>query len=216
MASDPGIAQGLRDATGGRRREAQILEHVYLDCKRRAREAIRDSLKKSFDICEEHRISWELFQAVLLRLRMYDREELDIVPDGCLSYAWPVTTEAYVGYLWRSADKFGTGFEVVRARSRREMVRWEDTKMMAMFLRCLRFVLGGYQLRRESAQWWSRGERTCGEPAKTSVWYRLGFSNSRPRYGYCWLEPRMDWTRLQFQVEISDRVLFGNSALRGQ
>ena len=64
--------------------------------------------------------------------------------------------------------------------------------MMAMFLRCLRFVFGGHLLSRESALWWSRRERTAGEPAQLRVWHELGFCNTLPRYGYCWLEPKVD------------------------
>ena len=88
--------------------------------------------------------------------------------------------------------------------------------MMAMFLRCLRFVFGGHLLRRESALWWSRRERGIGESGQLRIWYGLGFCNTLPRYGYCWLEPRIDWSRLQFKSEVTDQMLFGNSMLRGQ
>ena len=30
------------------------------------------------------------------------------------------------------------------------------------------------------------------------------------------MEPRIDWSRLQFKSEVTDRMLFGNSTLRGQ
>ena len=84
---------------------------------------------------------------------------------NCPPYAWPVRMQTYLKYLWRSADIFATEFEVVRASSRKELVRWEQTKIMAMFLRCLRFVFEGFELRRESALWWSRRESTAGELA---------------------------------------------------
>lgn len=71
----------------------------------------------------------------------------------CLIYVWPVKTEIYLNFLWRSADKFATGFEVVHARCRKNLVTWEETKMMAMFLRCLRFVFGAHQFQRESSLW---------------------------------------------------------------
>lgn len=44
----------------------------------------------------------------------------------------------------------------------------------------------------------------------------LGFSNTLPRYKYCWLEPRINWQRLCFEFEITNSALFGNSVLRGQ
>jgi hypothetical protein len=64
----------------------------------------------------------------------------------CPLYAWAVSTEVYLNFLWRSADKFATGFEVVRACCHQDLIIWEQTKIMAMFLRCLRFVFGSYQL----------------------------------------------------------------------
>jgi hypothetical protein len=87
---------------------------------------------------------------------------------------------------------------------------------MAMFLRCLRFVFGGHALRRESALWWSRRQRTVGQPPQQRLWYGLGFCNTLPRYKYCWLEPRLNWNQLTFRSHITDHVLFGNNMLRGQ
>ena len=138
-----------------------------------------------------------------------------LMPD-CPSYAWAVRSEAYLNYLWRSADKFAAGFEIVRARCQVDLVTWEQTKMMAMFLRCLRFVFGSHQLCRESALWWSRRERPVGDPPAMRVWYGLGFANTLPRYGYCWIEPRVDWERLEFRTAVTDHVLFGNDRLRRQ
>lgn len=216
MALDPQIRRGARQAAGGHRRDARIVELGYLASKKRTRDALRASRQKSFGVREEHRISWELFLAFMNRLRLEDLESLGIELTDCPSYAWPVKTSVYMDYLWRSADKFATGFEVVRARCRQDLVTWEQTKMMAMFLRCLRFVFGGHLLRRESALWWSRRERYVGEPPRLRLWYGLGFNNTLPRYGYCWLEPRVDWEQLRFQSDVTDHMLFGNGVLRGQ
>jgi hypothetical protein len=162
MAIDPQIRQGARNAAGGQRKDARILERAYCASKCRTRLALLDSRKKSFGIREEHRISWLLFQGLINRLRLEERDDLEIILTECPSYIWPMKTEVYLNYLWRTTDKFAAGFEIVLARSRRELVTWEQTKMMAMFLRCLRFVFGGHQLRRESALWWSKRERSVG------------------------------------------------------
>ena len=210
LALDPQIRQGARNAAGGHRRDAKIIERGYCASKRRARDALVDSIKKSFGVREEHRMTWSLYQGLISRLRREARDDLEIVLDDCPSYAWAIKTETYVNFLWRSADKFASGFEVVLAGCQQDLVTWEQTKMMAMFLRCLRFVFGGHQLQRESALWWSRRERP------TRTWYGLGFCNTLLRYKYCWLEPRIDWSRLSFKSAITDEVLFGNSMLRGQ
>jgi hypothetical protein len=216
LALDPQIRQGARHAAGGHRRDAKIIERAYCASKRRARDALLDSRQKSFGIREEHRVTWSLFQALAGRLRLRDRDELEVMLSDCPPYAWAVKTDVYLGYLWRSADKFATGFEVVLARCQRELVTWEQTKMMAMFLRCLRFVFGAHQLQRDPALWWSRRETSAGEPPRQRAWYGLGFCNTLPRYKYCWLEPRVDWGRLAFRSHVTDHVLFGNGMLRGQ
>ena len=48
------------------------------------------------------------------------------------------------------------------------------------------------------------------------VWCGVGFRNTLTEYKYCWVEPRIDWDRLQFQSQVTDYTLFGNSVLRGQ
>ena len=216
LALDPQILKGARNAAGGHRRDASIIENAYRASKCRAKIALTDSRGKSFGIREEHRITWELFQGLRYRLEEEDRRSLEVVLEDCPTYAWAIKTEKYLDFLWRSADKFATGFEVVRARCRQDLITWEQTKIMAMFLRCLRFVFGGHQLRRESALWWSRRERTVDETGRLKVWIGLGFCNTLERYGYAWIEPRIDWTGLRFKPDITDYALFGNAVLRGQ
>lgn len=216
MALDPQIRKGAKQAIGGRRREAKVIERAYCASKRRTQVALTDSMNKSFGIREEHRIRWSLFLGLAERLEAEAGEEVETLLGDCPEYAWCIRTRVYLNYLWRSADKFATGFEIVLARSNREHVTWEQTKMMAVFLRCLRFVFGGHMLERESALWWSRRDRPATEEREGRVWYGLGFCNTLKRYGYCWLEPRFDWKKVQFLEEVTDRVLFGNGTLRGQ
>ncbi|KIV98358.1 uncharacterized protein PV09_09804 [Verruconis gallopava] len=216
MALDRQIRKGAKQAMGGRRREAKVIERAYCASKRRTQVALTDSMNKSFGIREEHRVKWSLFLGLMARLELEQGEEMEDLLVDCPEYAWCIRTRVYLDYLWRRADKFATGFEIVLARSNRELVTWEQTKMMAMFLRCLRFVFGGHMLERESALWWSRSEREATEGRERRVWYGLGFRNTLKRYGYCWLEPRFDWKKLQFLEEVTDQVLFGNSTLRGQ
>ena len=146
LALDPQIRQGARHAARGHRRDAKVLERAYCASKRRTRDALLDSRKKSFGLREEHRITWALFRRLLERLRWDSVDDLEIVMADCPPYAWAIKTETYLNFLWRSADKFATGFEVVRARCHRDLVTWEQTKMMAMFLRCLRFIFSGHEL----------------------------------------------------------------------
>lgn len=214
MALDPQLRRAARNIAGGHRREVGIVERAYTASKLRARAAILDSKRRSFGIREEHRITWELFQQLKALLEEQDRESLEVVMSDCPSYAWSIRTSVYLDFLWRSADKYATGFEVVHARSRHGMVSWEQTKMMFGFLRCLRYVVGGHRIEPESAMWWSK--RSTGEPGQQRSWYGLGFCNTLPRYKYCWWEPRVDWQQVCFKPRVTNCMLFGNGVLRGQ
>lgn len=86
MALDPQIRRGARQAAGGHRRDARIVELGYLESKRRTRDAVNASRKKSFGIREEHRISWELFLALMERLQLDDRDSLEVRLSDCPAY----------------------------------------------------------------------------------------------------------------------------------
>lgn len=214
LALDQQVRQGIRTAVGGSLREHAAMEKAYITSKRRADIALSSARQKSFGIREEHRISWNLFQAVRSSVSMNSEQTIAATLDCCPSYVWGVNTEVYLGFLRRSANKFTMGFETVLANVQKGYTSQEETKMMAMFLRCLKLVFGGHQLQRESALWWSRKDRH-GKNG-TVTWYGLGFSNTLPKHGYCWMEPRFDWDRLRFHPDVTDRVLFGNNILHNQ
>lgn len=154
MTLDPLIRQSARHIAGGRRRDEKIVHQAHLASKRRTRVAIRDSRSKSFGIREEHRIAWQLFEGLQSWLEWDDNEDNeDNAVLDCPTYAWPIKTSSYLDYIWRIADKFAISFEVVRAGCNLSFTTWEQTKMMAMFLRCLRFALSGYPLSQESSLW---------------------------------------------------------------
>lgn len=217
MALDPKIRKTVNKLSGGRRRDLRVVENVYLASKRRLDVSTRDSDQKSFGVREEHRVTWAVFRALIERLEEEDDGEQQIMMDQAPSYVWAIQSSAFFRYVRRNSDRFATGFEVVAAQAHAEYYTWEQTKMMAMFLRCLQFSVAGSNLSRESALWWGRRTRKVRNDNPTErTWYGLGFSLTLPRYGYCWMEPRFNWATLIFHPDFTDNVLFGNSTLRRQ
>lgn len=216
LALDPHIRNATRNILGGGRRDAKTVEVGYLASKQRTHHALRDARRKSYGIREEHRVTWSVFQGLKDRLNFDNTQHSVNSVTECPSYAWAVKTEIFVDFVWRSVDKFATGFEIVKARSRKDFTTWEQTKMMAMFLRCLRYVCGGHLLEQEGALWHSKREKMVGEPPRLRLWYGLGFKNTLAVYKYCWLEPRIDWNVIQFKSDVTDDILFGNKTLQGQ
>jgi len=215
LALDPQIRQSAHAAGGNTgRRDFDVLKRAYLASKRRTHVALTDSRQKSFGIREEHRISWPLLLALRGRLEREAPDRLEVVLIDCPPHVWPIRTGVYTDFVWRNVDKFATGFEVALARCAADFVTWEQTKIMCMFLRCLRFALSSHDYTRESPLWWSR--RETGDPPSPHIWYGLGYANTMAQYGYAWIEPRIDFDRLTFHVDVTDHVMFGNQALRRQ
>lgn len=221
MALDPMIRKGAQASSKSRKRNISIIENGYLHSKKRLVAALRGSARKSFGLREEHRCTWALILAIRRVLTVRYASDQDTTNSMDLSgltvidplYAWAIPTNVYMNFLYRNADKFATGFEIVRAGAEGSIVTWEQTKIMAMFLRCLRFSLAGHELRREKALWASKSIRDQpGEPI--TVRYGLGFSNTLERYGYSWIEPRINWTTLSFESNITDQILFGNAIMK--
>ncbi|EEU34809.1 uncharacterized protein NECHADRAFT_18507, partial [Fusarium vanettenii 77-13-4] len=59
-----------------------------------------------------------------------------------------------------------------------------------------------------------RAQRELPQPVGLpQVRYGLGFSQTLEQYGYCWIEPSINWTLLRFLPGLTDSVLFGNGTL---
>ncbi|RKK90846.1 hypothetical protein BFJ68_g16350 [Fusarium oxysporum] len=212
LALDPQLRNGMQSISGKPASGKNVTDRAYLASKRRCHYGLTDSKQRSFGVREEYRISWILFQSVLAVLRSLTPEARCPQLPGPPSYLWAVRTPVFVDYVWHNINKFTTGFELVRAQCSRRLTAWEQTKMMDMLLQCLQVAVGGRDYSRQGALWWSRREllQPAGLPR---VYYGLGFGQTLEQYGYCWIEPRINWTLLRFLPDITDSVLFGNGTL---
>ena len=115
-----------------------------------------------------------------------DINDLIITLADAPSHVWVIRTKTFFHYVLRNVDKFATGFEIMAARTRDGVYTWEETKIIAIFLRGLRFSVAGQALCRESALWWGRRDRVREDgDDRPRTWYSLGFGTTLPRYGYC-------------------------------
>lgn len=216
LALDPLLQDGAR-RLGKVQRSISAIEHAYHASKHRAFKAYTDSQSKSFGLREEHRVTWNIYQRLERKIAQAAAENQSFQSHQTLTFAWAIPTVVYLDFIYRNADKFATGFEIIRAQCQRDYVTWEETKMMAMFLRCLYYSHRAFEYRQDSALWWSQrstSEQLVQQGAKRRTYYGLGFSKTLKHYGYAWFEPRIDWSKLQFRTEITDGVLFGNKHLR--
>ncbi|KAL6405866.1 hypothetical protein AUP68_11006 [Ilyonectria robusta] len=213
LALDPQIRHGVQNIYGKPTSGKSITDRAYLASKRRCHYGLTDSKQRSFGVREEYRISWVLFQSILAVLRSLKPKNRPVKLPGPLPYLWAVRSRVFVDFVWHNINKFTTGFELARAQCSPGQTTWEKPKIMDMFLRCLQVAVGGHDYSREGALWWSRRElsQPVGSP---QVRYGLGFGQTLEQYGYCWIEPCIDWALLRFLPDITDSVLFGNGTLQ--
>ncbi|RYC79336.1 hypothetical protein BFJ63_vAg17787 [Fusarium oxysporum f. sp. narcissi] len=76
LALDPQLRHGMQNICGKSTSSNSITDRAYLASKRRCHYGLTDSNQRSFGVREEYRISWVLFQSVLIALRSSDRNGL--------------------------------------------------------------------------------------------------------------------------------------------
>ncbi|KAJ0137720.1 hypothetical protein HZ326_19302 [Fusarium oxysporum f. sp. albedinis] len=151
LALDPQLRNGVQSIYGKPVSGKDITDRAYLASKRRCHYGLTDSKQRSFGIREEYRISWTLFQSVLTALRSLAPEARSIKLPGSPTHLWAIRSSAFVNFVWHNIYKFTTGFELVQAQCSAGLTTWEQTKIMDMFLRCLRVAVGGHDYSREGA-----------------------------------------------------------------
>ncbi|KAH7378898.1 hypothetical protein BKA64DRAFT_728089 [Cadophora sp. MPI-SDFR-AT-0126] len=126
--------------------------------------SVKGSMQKSFGVREEHRVSVDLFHAINRRFGILNlRQQKFASAVDEVSYFTHPTTTALSSYRW-NINKFCVGFEMVYSLSGRQWVTWQHTRIMPMFLRCLRFCYGHGQLQ-ESAGCWREVRYTTSSDA---------------------------------------------------
>lgn len=221
LAVDDKVMSAVRSAAGGRHAETKVVLNAYRHSKQRSWRAMRSNRSKSYGLRMEYRVSWSL----LREIRQIARDAPGAV-DGDLgsSAALPrcppcgltVPTGRLLRFVEHTLNKFVFGFEMIRARHVATFIPWEKTKMLSVFLRCLRHFFGsGIPMAADFAVWCAT--RESRNPRQPAPWIGLGFSETLPKHGFCWIRDGIiDWTRLRFMHRLTDGVLFGISALRGR
>ena len=217
LALDPRLREGMRTLNPWARQSYNVIEQTYEASKRRCDYALSDSQQRSFGVREEYRISWALQQRIVATLRSLDAEHQSVRLPGPLPCLWALRTPSFLGFMWHNINKFVTGFELVRNESTRPgtgPVTWEQTKVMDMFLSCLRVSFAGNDYSRLSALWWDRREFPATSDGLPNVCHGLGFSHTMEESGYCWMDRLVDWERMRFLPSVTDTILFGDGTLQ--
>ncbi|ETN43757.1 uncharacterized protein HMPREF1541_02916 [Cyphellophora europaea CBS 101466] len=217
LALGPYLQAAARCIIGSSAQKVVSLEQAYLATKVRYYTALTASRGKAYGTREEHRISWTQFQSLHTFSQVQGPATLPGPSEvsGTLSCIWIIPTLTFFDFAWYNSNKFAAGFKLIRTYTLQQHVtRWEQVKMMDMFLYCLQYAAGSYNYRRASPLWWNhRSIPNRNAQDLETLYYGLSSSVTLPQYSYCWLQPLFNWSCLAFQPGLTNYTLFGTGHL---
>ncbi len=203
---------------GGLSHDPVALIKGYLHAKGRCHNALQGSVRKSFGVREEHRVSRGLFGRIggeFLTRRLDGRrmQSQSLVEDERPYFTHG--SDTIMGWFRWNINKFCAGFETVYSMNDSHFVTWEHTRMMLMFLRCLRLSYGTGRMRESAGCWHDvRYEANSDEANGLRRMEGLGFGKTMFRYGYAWFLDKIDWASMTFKQPHSRHMLFNNPSMQ--
>ncbi|KAJ6047283.1 uncharacterized protein N7446_012117 [Penicillium canescens] len=215
IALDSDVKQNWEHCGRAAKQSLKILADAYLHSKTRSARALHNSRTKSFGVREEYRLRTDLLHQIdqeIERLGFANHVmHLRGRPSPCTQPFLVYRTSTILGWLEWNMNKLCAGFEMVYSLSRRDLVLWEHTRLMLLFLRSLRFSFGGRgnQLSWSFACWQDIRDQPPSnnkfddehstDPADRR-WEGVGMKVTLERTGYAWFLDKIDWETMFFHV----------------
>jgi hypothetical protein len=230
LAIDPGVRRAFASLAGVAPQNVEVLKTAYIHSKTRLYRAMRDWRDRSMGVREEHRITWPLLCAIEGELENREALEdpeaqkmretgeplsLNILNryfESPPSHVWNPKTRSFTQFFSRHANKHAAGFELAHAACDKKGITKEQTLVMIMYLRALRFAVRGGAIYQEPALWvWKREIKDSENSVKN--WYGMGMEKTMIRCGYGWFRTVIDPKRFTFKTQIDGAMLFGSRVL---
>lgn len=216
LALDPQLQKTWQQVGAGLSNDPIALIKSYLYAKARCHHRIQSSVQKSFGVREEYRVSTSLLARVTEQLEAIGLKDQELTsPQGERPYITQYTSTALAWFRW-NINKFCTGFELVSSLTSQRWVTWEHTRVMLMFLRCLRFSYGGGHPHEVAGIWQDTQRQSKRFPGRQGLERAegLGLKVTVPQYGYGWFLEKVDWDSMTFKEPHSQYMLFNSSAMQ--
>ncbi|KAH7471845.1 hypothetical protein FOMA001_g13281 [Fusarium oxysporum f. sp. matthiolae] len=216
LALDKKLRRTWELVGGALSHQPAALMKAYLYTKLRCHFALLGSIKKSFGIREEHRVSNGLFNAIDTAFHAQQlQDEHFMAPANQNSPYYNFTTETVLRWLRWNINKFCVGFEMVYSLQDPHFVTWEHTRIMLMFLRCLQFSYSGGLIQKSGGCWQDlRLQPDSSQPNGLRRTEGLGFRHTMETYGYAWFLDKVDWETLTFKQPHAAFMMFNNPSMQ--
>jgi hypothetical protein len=213
LALDPRLVQSWQHVGKAVCHQPKALLRGYLHTKARCHVALQACEQRSFGIREEHRVTKDLFESI--DAAMAGQDHPDPGPEG-MAYFRHRTATLLGWYRW-NLNKFCSGFELVYSLGQPEVVHWEHSRVMMMFLRCLLYIIGGggRHPSQSNGLWVDRVVRERREGSAHTI-EGMGMDVMLQRHGYAWLMDKVDWESMVFRPEHRSTLLFNTPTLQSR
>ncbi|KAF4470696.1 hypothetical protein FALBO_2410 [Fusarium albosuccineum] len=230
MALDPSYLADCERSTRGSRANQASLQLAYRLSKLRVRSSLipnggdGNSLPFNHGVRAEDRISLTLLERILLH---FDSSQTAQTSRGqMLKHQEPpifaINSRTMARFLHGTINKYCFLFEYIKSQTG-GMYSLPETIVMTLALRSLRYSMSGI-IAKESVLWkdrWNEIQRTSiPDVQRQNLEVEregLGLCKASKDYGLgWWLPSKFDWDNWRFKGEVSDRLMAGNSILRGE
>jgi hypothetical protein len=209
LALNKQLVEAWQHIGGAMSHRPAALLHAYLHVKARCHAALQGSRQRSFGVRVDHRVTWDLLEQIDEVARRQGWTDLLLTAPDPAPYVWHHTATMVDWFQW-NLNTFCTGFELVYSQQPADLVQWEHTRVMMMFLRCLLhgFGGGGHHLRRCHGLWLDRKLR----PAR--IQEGMGMRRTLAQYGYAWFLDKVNWDAMVFQPRHRSHLMFNTPSLQ--
>ena len=216
LALDKKLRKTWELVGGGLSHNPVALMKAYLHTRLRCHYALRGSVKKSFGVREEHRVSRTLFYSIDKQFRsrhLYNQRLTSSTSEQGPYYSF--TTATLLRWVRWNINKFCVGFETVYSFQDPHFVTWEHTRIMLMFLRCLQFSYSGGLIQKAGGCWQDvRHQPDSRQPDGLRRVEGLGFRRTMEQFGYAWFLDKIDWETMTFRQPHSPYMMFNNPSMQ--
>jgi hypothetical protein len=195
---------------GSRTATTKQLEGSYCRSKIRLANCLHSGFQKSYGIREEHRISLALLHRIRIILEQRGNWSRPVDCSQQIPPFWELSTDTYVTFLKYNTNKFLFAFEWILTSADKRFVSYEHSKVLAMLLQGLRHSYDSTALSGDQGLWKDVYEQGVDK----HIVHGMGLGTTMKRSGYGWLLPKVDWSSMTFETELSRKMVYHNRVLR--
>lgn len=213
---DPGMVRTWQHVGGAISHSPLAVLQAYTHTKQRCHVSLRDCRHRSYGTREEYRVTGALLQAMDRLLLQHGLGEAPLPPPPHPRPFYTHPTSLVFDWIRWNINKLCLGFEMTYSLQPRTIVLWEHTRVMMMFLQCLRVCYGGQGHHLDRCVGLRIDQRANPKPNSDTdgIQEGMGIQERLAQTGYMWFADKIDWTSMTFQPPHRAHMVFNTPTLQ--